>query len=457
MKSVKILFIAGLLLLLCGCGKKGSSEDQPITKSGQPASSATPIAEETTVTPKTVKDGEKGVGLDEIFTVQLGETVTVNEMFTVCFSNIFQNENGTRHDIIFCAKDKAPLEFFMWEQNGEFWGASEIIDGYQLTMKETDHSSSVVFQMKELKRAKKSEMNGKREELYTTTENEYFESEKFILFVPKGISLEQDVLIKIKDIMNALENLTGWKFFAHDIGEKNTVYETYYGEDFYFDVDPEGKKIHICVVEDLQGKGWVSNAYENQFVYIYEEEYDKNTLSLAIILHELSHALHSYNIPLPSDSDTFSEGFANSIQFYLAEEMKDKYPDTFQNYLITSNIEKNSDGTDSPVTEETAEELFLKNYRTNEADIMQQRNYQIGGMVMTYFRETYGKEGFVQLLEEMNKKFVPRRLNDVLNDPSYVEVSINDYADALKKVFGEDFFKDFSKWFRENKAHYLLY
>lgn len=421
----------------------------------------TPVAQ--TYAATSTKSSAAKYKLGKKFTVKYGKTVTIpNELSIRFYQSRLWDSAEVSFDIEITFSDKSStFETLVYTpaEAGISWLNVIYCGDYRIEVTNAVHEKSVTLIVTKPKKIKPSEMSGNSDEFYTTKSNEYFEEERFILYVPKGITLRQDTVIMINEIMDMLEEKSGWKFYASPIHEKDSVYSSYgyeNGNDYYWNVDPEGWKIEIYVVEDFEQCGYISYAFYNNFTYVYNKEWENGSLSPSTVAHELAHVLQYYNLPTESDSDTFTEGFATALAYQITEEVKDRYPEYSINYIITNDVEKNPDGTPSPITKSTAQELFEHNYRLDPAENMQQRNYQIGGAINLYILEKHGADGFVKLKKRMNKKgFVVKPLNDIWNDPDYVYPTISDYSNAFKSVFGKKFFSNFATWFKKNKKRLL--
>ena len=419
----------------------------------------TPVAPAYAATSSKASTGYK---LGKAFTVKFGKTVKFSNDLSISFyESRLWDTSEVSFDIEVKIKNKeseyktlvyTPAEVGTGFMNHVYCG------DYKIEVTNAVHKKSVKLVVTKPEKAKKSVMNGKSDEYYTTKANEYFEEERFILFVPKGITLRQDTLVMINEIMDLLENKTGWKFLSIplDYRDGNTYLSFGYKnvDDLYKDVDPEGDKIHINVVEDFDNYGYISSAFYSSFNYVYSKEYDNGCLSVNTVAHELAHVLNFYNAPMAEDADTFTEGFAMALAYQITNDLKDKYPDTTLNYIIMSDVEENPDGSPSPITKSTAQELFEHNYRENFEERMQQRNYQIGGAVNLYILEKYGANGYVKLKKKLKKNgFTVNSLT--LYDSNIKKPSIADYSKALKSAFGKNFFKNFATWFKKNKERLL--
>lgn len=401
--------------------------------------------------------------LGKKFIVKYGKTVKIpNELSIKYYGSRLWDSTEVSFDIEITFSDKSnAFETLVYTpaEVGKSWANVIYCGDYKIKVTNAVHEKSVTLIVTKPEKIEPSVMNGSTDEFYTTKKNEYFEEERFILYVPKGITLRQDTVIMINEIMDMLEEKTGWKFMAIPLCDKVDAYTSYgyeNGNECYWNVDPEGKKIQIYVVEDLEHSGYISWASQNDFVYVYDKEWENGSLSPNTVAHELMHVLQYYNLPMESDSDTFTEGLATALAYQITEEVKDRYPEYSINYVITNDVEENPDGTPSPITKSTAQELFEHNYRLDPAENMQQRNYQIGGALNLYILEKYGADGFVKLKKKMKKMgFVAKTPNEICNDPDYTYPVIKDYSKALKSVFGKKFFSSFATWFTKNKKRML--
>lgn len=402
--------------------------------------------------------------LGKKFTVKYGKTVKIpNELSIKYYESRLWDSTEVSFDIEITFSDnskKTDTMVYTPAEAGISWLNIIYCGDYRIEVTKAVHKKSITLIVTKPEKPESSVMNGSADEFYTTTSNEYFEDERFILYVPKGLTLRQDTVIMINEIMDMLEEKSGWKFLAIPLCCKTiNIYSAYgyeSGDEYYRNIDPEGKKIQIYIVEDFEHNGYISNASPNEFIYVYNEELENGSLSPSTVAHELAHVLQYYNLPMESDSDTFTEGFAIALSYQITEEVKDRYPEYSINYIITNDVEENPDGTPSPITKSTAQDLFEHNYRLDPAENNQQRNYQIGGALNFYILEKYGANGFVKLKKKMKKMgFVAKDPNEIYSDPNYTYPVIRDYSNALKSVFGKKFFSSFATWFKKNKKKLL--
>lgn len=402
--------------------------------------------------------------LGKAFTVKFGKTVKFSNDLSIRFyeSRLWDSKEVSFDlELIFKNKKSEFITLvYTPAEAGKSCHDSDFCRDYKIKVTKAVHKKSATLVVTKPKKYRSAVMSGSADESYTAGDDVYFEEDRFILYVPKGITLRQDSIVMINEIMDLLEEKTGWKFLSIPIYGRSNTYVAYgykNGEEYYWNVDPEGKKIQIYLVEDFDHVGYVSNAFNNIFTYVYNEEYEKGVLSPNTVAHELAHVLQNYNLPSAEDSDTFTEGFAMALAYQITEEVKDKYPEYSINYIITSNVEENPDGSPSPITKTTAQELFEHNYRIDPEENMQQRNYQIGGALNLYILEKHGAAGFVKLKKKMNKMgFIAKTDEEVWSDPNYKYPTITDYSKALKSTFGKNFFKNFATWFRQNKQRLLI-
>jgi hypothetical protein len=160
-----------------------------------------------------------------------------------------------------------------------------------------------------------------------------------------------------------------------------------------------------------------------------------NNSGIATFTHELLHCLQGLNSAnLKQTGDKLCEGYAayNEIEIYSSLKqfpINDSYLENYEFGMKKLLIDRDN-----------AEEEFKKNY----TEIYGEHNfeeYQLGYALVKFMNEEYPNIPFNSFLEEVGNQLIK-----VKQERITVKMEIN----AIKKIYGNDFFEKFGNWFSEN-------
>lgn len=266
-------------------------------------------------------------------------------------------------------------------------------------------------------------LSGNASDKITTTKLEYIETERFIVYLDVGVTVEGDLIKNIEKLMTDIEEATQLSYDAYLTGEKvidNTLQVYYKDYRKFMNVDLERNKISIYVVND---ENISAGGFRGGVILTPEDILFHNGDELTSLMHELIHCIH-----LSNGQDlgkTLSEGLATYITVYIND--KDKNDNYTQNWRLSyAYYDKN-------ITASNAEQLFLTENDWNA--------YLYGFRFMTYLTETYGIGKFNEILKEFP-------LSNS-NSPTSEEV-----AKVIKEKTSNNVFVDFGNWYQKNKGKF---
>lgn len=189
---------------------------------------------------------------------------------------------------------------------------------------------------------------------YTTTEEEYIETSRFVLYLQSGVAVPVNIIELINHVMDQIEATTGYQFYVEH--EPDDFYDTgmNYELDQYFStaeelkkVNPEHERVEIVVAShDLVVEAYASGVsgilLGPDYIHMMnEDDY--------VMVHELSHVAWQRNgIYLGS---VLAEGFAEYFTTAILEK-DDLLKSTYSSYERLKNYE-------NIINENTIEDLFL--------------------------------------------------------------------------------------------------
>ena len=306
-----------------------------------------------------------------------------------------------------------------WKKNGEVAGTSgeaKRLEGIEIMLvkngKEPPKSS-----------APKIELSGNPKDEYVMTEPSYVETDKFILFLDKGVKIYGDtdkLIAKLMEMTEAeagltLENKNGF------VPMKNAGPGWLFGEETFAGIDQNCKKFHIYVVP-----------YQKSFPCGMPGAMVLNEIDMEIaagegwaFVHEYIHCLQFANGV--SFNSIMNEGFAT----YVCGQVTRKKGDIKFNF----NANYNYAYYDKVITRDNAEAVFLEEVEDGW------EYYLYGYRFMTFLYEEYGNRIYLDILEDATK-----------NAKQYqYDLTSQEVLPYIKKHTSENVFIEFGDWLEENK------
>ncbi len=264
-------------------------------------------------------------------------------------------------------------------------------------------------------------LSGDVSDQYTTDKQEYVVSDKFILYIDKGVTVNGNVMNIIKRIMDDIEKQTGLKYNVNTIYSKYTldVCECNFNEPRKFRaVDPQNKKIGIYVVNDNSKTPY---AFESG-ILVTANDILLDTGNNSAVIHELCHTIHLRNGE--NLGEIMNEGFATYTTMKVIENDKTLNSD-FDSMLNYSNFE-------TEITKENAEDLFIN--MTGQWD-----HYLYGFRFTNFLYKTYGDKVFINILKKANKS----------HDKYGNQLPVKTVLAAVKSQTSDDVFVRFAEWYQK--------
>ena len=265
------------------------------------------------------------------------------------------------------------------------------------------------------------ELSGNYSDTYSFSEPWYTESEDVIIFVDKGIEIHGDMMNRLSEIMDLIEQETGLLYSGVPgltTGHRYDL-ELAFGEEFT-GVDYKMEKFHVHVTDNSSPCG------TNSFMVLNSMDIDFNT-DVSVVVHELTHVIHQRNYLYVGQKLT--EGLAT----YMSDRLLSSYPDKLPSVFKT---ESNYSSYNEVITAENAEELF-KAVPEDTFD-----DYLYGYRFVHFLFAEYGDNIFKDIASlftehEENLSF------DITEDAEVV--------DEIKACTSEDVFEKFALWLSEHQ------
>lgn len=303
------------------------------------------------------------------------------------------------------------------------------------------------YVLKLIKRGKvlsATSISGKATDHYVTKGFEYIESDKLIIFMNKGVRYDGNLLVEFEKQMEIAEKTAGFKRKNKKVSYSAMLDSQDYlmGTDVFHGVDPEQKKLHIYVNDDIHPQCWEApDTYSCIILNSYELDVNAEYFN-SDFLHEYSHSIHLSNGP--SFNSILNEGYAAYNEVYSAAALFGKNVDMdyinerYFQYLLPK----------GDLTADNAEKVFTEGYPDGpELD----KNYRYGFLFITYLKETYGKDSFEKLFPEGSIM-----LEKQIEETGMGDLSGEKTAILLKKTFSDSIFKDFAKWLEDNPDYTFI-
>ena len=299
-------------------------------------------------------------------------------------------------------------------------------------------------------------LDGIEEHHFVSTDYCYLESEKYVLFIDKGIDLPGDFQVNVDAIIDELEKELGLSSCpdTYEYCDCMIDISIYFDGDYPWYNVGVGTKIPIFIMADDEPSGWISNASsEGAMFVIYEmfsEEvinsvpyyrdnpsYINDYLDYTDIAHELTHVITERN---HRTTEIITEGIAEYMGYSVIEALADEYPS-----IAVAQERRNLYDYSLPeqVNAENAERIFVDDYH-DLTTAERGAQYTYGKFLFMYLYEQYG-DGTYKML---NDKLIEKGID--YNRIEYGEEALKSFASAIKEAFGEDVFAKFGEWCVQN-------
>lgn len=402
---------------------------------------------------------EENYILGKEFTLKLNETVDVEGLFEITLIDRYDMyDGGEEGKTQITINGETYTMFIGLSENNNDKHYPRMIGNtvlpYKVEVKEFTDEGPVVI-CSERVFPEPLVLSGNSEDVIVTDDYEYVIGEKCNLFIDKGCTISGDTLVIIENIMTELENESGLKFNNESVYSQvpDDLGRNYFDDEYWNDYNRYGKdNINIYLINISEDDNRISCA-NNRACVLMNDDYNFKEYGIGTAAHEIAHVLQGSNFE--SFDTKITEGFA----VYWSLKMIGAFPEyqLSEESLHADETEKYYYFGTSELNEDTAEELYMTEWDRSEGN----QPYEYGFGLMTYLYETYSLEKvneFFQILSD-------RLMNERLKDPSGKQLwevykfapdswSYEIDGEELKNFFGEDVFKAFGKWYRENEKRF---
>ena len=388
-------------------------------------------------------NGEIDAFYGDTFSLSIGKDKTI-ERPGIMISLISKNDAGDWIDGIVTIDGTD--HYFALEQNNGKYEVVNLDYNDKVDISFVKKSGSSYYLKVTAKKAVKKafKVSGKATDHYVTKDFEYLESDNLIIFMPKGIHFDGNVMKVLEKYVAEVEKATGLKRKVITSGYYNrqAVQKDFFGTNVFCDIDPELKKIHVFIdaADEYSPECCVNyNGSEYNHILIHEYDLDVNNKDyfFSTFMHEYTHYVQLTNYAYASN--IIGEGYASYIEEKVANKymkLNDSslYQERFYGYLILK----------GSVTAKNAEQLFIKDYATQRTD-----SYRYGCYFTKYLIDTYGDKAYKSFLKKVTTELEKKKKID----ESVEILPGSELAKLVKSSFSQDVFKDFANWLAKHPEY----
>ena len=313
------------------------------------------------------------------------------------------------------------------------------------------------FALRELKDLpyEKITLDGIEEHHFVATDYCYLESEKYVLFIDKGIDLPGDFAVNVDAIIDRLETELGLSACpaTYEYGCVIDI-SIYFDEEYPWDNVVIGDKIPIFLMTDDEPEGWISCASGEDALFVIYELFSEDVsnsvpyyrdnpwvindyLDYTDIAHELTHTITERN---NKTTEILTEGIADYMGYKIIEDLAADYPSIAVAQAKRTHYDNPMP---EPVNAENAERIFIDDFNSLTT-AERGAQYTYGKYLFMYLYEQNGTGTYKMLDDKIIKNGID------YNKIEYSETEVTRFAEALKETFGEDVFAKFGDWCVEN-------
>lgn len=429
--------VMGMVLMLamsvCGCGQKEMTTEPSVMDSSEVIESAVkevPVEEALVETEEPIEEVKVPVtlaaGFDEDFEIREGEVLYVGrEGISIQLSYTTSIEEGVFFGYTLTIDEEDYIGYGFYGYYVEPSVEQDVFTENRVKCINASEEGIITLQITETSTIKEPLiLSGNADDVYITTQPEYVETDKVILFLDEGVKLYGNTMDLIEIIFELAEKETGFTL------ENDSEYAKMrsggpgglFGDEVFVGVDPSDEKFHIYVVP--YEKSSACAMYYS--IVVNPQDLEIEAGEGMAILHEYIHTLHQANGT--SMDRTMDEGYAT----YMAGRIADRD----EKILFNFDSKMNYSGYDNKITKENSEEEFkIIVYPDWE-------EYKYGYRFMTFLFENYGENIFKDILETAN------------NVSENAFVSAADMAPIVKQHTSETVFEDFAVWLKKNRSRF---
>ena len=296
---------------------------------------------------------------------------------------------------------------------------------------------------KVVKAPEKLVLSGNRDEFFSSENYSYIETERYVIFLDKNVRVRGNLVEDINEIISATEEHTGMSLYPNgnkywskenSCDSPKSIGLLYFGEDVWNGVNTNNEKFSIFILGQNDEK-WTSFCPgSNEVVCVYDDMdfYDEN-VGIYTFVHEITHSLQEANSPhLKETADKFCEGYAAYTEITVGGKLS-KYPSgkykSFK-YMPNENLD---------IKKQDVEKYFDMDF-TKVYGLLNSEEYEYGYALVKYMIEQYSSPSFIDYLDEIEK---------LLDKSGKTRVSTSIRKQAIKNLYGEDFFDKFGEWYEK--------
>ena len=396
------------------------------------------------------------LGMKRVSALVLSLLVSCGALFSACDSKSKKAEDSSTEAASEAATEKATEE--TTESTTE--EATEVTTESETEATEESSPAPGEYYIPADTPYEKVTLDGIKEHHFIATDYCYIEEEKFVLLIEKDIDLPGDFADNVSAIIDEIEKQLGVSYAPDDhhyVGvTDNTV---------HYGMNPWegwqlGKKIPIFLEVDPQNEGLISGATADETTFVmyelFSEDFWNSTsgfydvewrvrpeyVDYATIAHELTHTITLRQCDLTT---ILAEGIAQYMGGTVVDALAADHPSIAE---FKENRYDFDYSIPEAVNASNAETIFLADY--NEIDTAGRgAEYTYGKYLWKFLHDEYGEKFF----SDAAKGFRPLASDDFDIYGEYDAEIVGQYADVLKKLYGDDVFTKFGKWCTKN--HYL--
>lgn len=387
------------------------------------------LAEETSVKSSVPEEPmvELAAGFDEEFTIKLGDNIYVGREDTSIFlKEIIYFDDSGKTLIIYQLKIGETVHEGEGTWSEETGGTikQDVYATNRVRFIRADKDDNVTLMITSGKEVKEPlSLSGNAEDEYVTTQQEYIESDDFILFLEKDIKVYGNTVEQIKIIIELVEKEMGFKLVndSRFVLQREREVEWLYGKDAFDGVDPNMEKFHIYVAS---GDKCSPRCFSYSIV-VNQEDLEIAAGEGMAFVHELTHAVQFANgVDMGT---TMNEGIATYITGQICD----------RDEIIPFNFdtEFSYPCEDVKVNAENAEQEFMREYGDDRS------SYIYGYQFISFLCETYGENIYQDIFIEATERA----------GKSATVLSGSALTSIIKEKTSEDVFEKFVEWIEEKQ------
>ena len=279
----------------------------------------------------------------------------------------------------------------------------------------------------------------------------FIESEKYVLFLEKGIEIPGDFVINTDAIVDELEKQLNVSY-----APSGYIYSDVCSMVAYYGFNPWegwniGTKIPIFLVVDdnnetliscacgefmaLVDYGMFSENFWNSTPGFFDSDFRvrPDYVDYSTIAHEMTHVITERNHEMPR---TMTEGIADYMARKVMDSLAGDYPSIAE---AKENVYLYDNPIPEKVNSKNAERVFIEDYNQVE-HAKRGAEYTFGRYLCQFLNETYGDDFY----SKYNSAIIEKKID--YSYGNYDEEILTEFADTLKESFGEDVFTEFGSW-----------